>query len=82
MYLHYLSYRSVKHQPLRLMVFGDAKTGKTTLIERLKRRRPKVGRLSPQNYHGISIKQWSFAPSSSDKTVNFRIWEFADHVSH
>jgi len=61
------------------MVFGDVKTGKTTLIERLKRKRLRVGKIPPQN-NGISIKQWIYPPSSSDNAVKFMIWEFDNQV--
>ena len=76
-----LFYRSVKHQSLRLMVFGDSKTGKTTLIERLKRRRHRAGRQPLLKHHGIIIKQWPYAPSSSDNTVKFTVWEFDNQVN-
>ena len=63
------------------MVFGDNKTGKSTLIERLKKRRPRVVRPSKHNHQLILIKHWSYAPSSSDATVKFKIWECSDQVS-
>ena len=74
--------RSVKHPSLRLMVFGDGKTGKTTLIERLKRRRHKAGRPSLLKHNGISVKQWSYSPSSSHGTVKFTFWEFDNQVKY
>ena len=64
------------------MVFGDGKTGKTTLIERLKRRRHKAGKPPLQKYHGIIIKHWPYAPYASDNTVKFIIWEFDNQVNH
>ena len=65
------------------MVFGDHKTGKSTLIERLKKRKPKVVRPSSQHRRqGIHIRQWSYSPSSSHKTVKFKIWECSDQVNY
>lgn len=63
------------------MVFGDSKTGKTTLIERLKKRVPRVGKMPQHKHHGIDIKLWPYAPSSSDSTVKFMIWDFDNQVT-
>lgn len=64
------------------MVFGDSKTGKTTLIERLLKRKLKVSRRSQHSHHGISIKHWLYAPTSCDNAVKFMIWDFNNQVNH
>ena len=63
------------------MVLGDGRTGKTTLTRRLNRRQLRIGRPSQVNHHGISIKQWSYAPSTSSDTINFMTWDFNDQVT-
>ena len=81
-FLSTYAYRSVKHHSLRLMVFGDGKTGKTTLIERLRRPRHRAGRPPLLKHNGVNIKQWSYAPSSSRNAVKFTFWEFDNQVNY
>ena len=51
------------------MVFGSAKTGKSTLINRIAKHKQTI----PATHLKV---EWIFAPSSSDEAIKFTIWDF------
>jgi len=55
------------------MVFGHAKTGKSTLINRMMKRKVRASQRTTPN---LSKIEWVYAPSSSIKPVKFVIWDF------
>jgi len=55
------------------MVFGRAKTGKSTLINRIVKRKQTISQTLLPTHLKI---EWIYAPSSSDEVVNFAIWDF------
>ncbi|XP_065896958.1 leucine-rich repeat serine/threonine-protein kinase 1-like isoform X2 [Dysidea avara] len=63
----------IKHHCLRVMVFGSAKTGKSTLINRIAKHKQTI----PATHLKV---EWIFAPSSSDEAIKFTIWDFNQDV--
>jgi len=56
-----------------MMVFGNAKTGKSTLINRMVKRKVKASQRTAPSY---SKFEWAYTPSASIKPIKFIIWDF------
>jgi len=56
-----------------MMIFGHAKTGKSTLINRMVKRKVKASQRAALSH---SKFEWAYAPSGSIKPIKFIIWDF------
>jgi len=72
----------VKHRCLRVVVFGHSKTGKSTLISRLIRKRERVNQhiLKQTHSQALNIIEWLYAPTTADESVKFIMWDFDNQV--
>ena len=75
-------FRSVKHHCLRVVVFGHSKTGKSTLIGRLIRKRERAAQWisKPTCSEALNIIEWVYAPTTADESVKFIMWDFDNQV--
>ena len=74
--------RSVKHRCLRVMVFGHAKTGKSTLVSRLTSKRVQTTQWISVTTHSqaLNIVKWVYAPYSASEHIRFIMWDFDNQV--
>ena len=63
----------MQHSSRRVMVFGSAKAGKSTLINRMTKRKVRLFQRAAPN---LSTVEWLYAPSSSMKPIKFIMWDF------
>ena len=61
------------YNKVNVIIVGDAKTGKTSLI----RRSSKKGGKSP---HNIIMHTFEYSPSANATAVTFKVWDFPRQV--
>jgi len=64
------------------MIFGHAKTGKSTLISILTRKRGQTAQWISVTPHSqaLNIIEWIYAPSTAYESVKFIMWDFDNQV--
>ena len=73
--IHYLNnklHSATAFYRMKLVLLGNTKCGKTTLVARLQDKH-----CSDKSTDGVSICEWCYSPSKRSRAFHFSIWDFA-----